>query len=387
VARGGSTDQVMRALAQATEKYLGQPIIIENKAGAGGTLGAVALTTAKPDGYTVTQLPITIFRLPHTTKTGFDPLADFTYIIGVSGYTFGVVVRADAPYKTWQELIDYAKANPGKLSYGTPGANTSLHVTMEEIGYRYGISGPTSRIAATPTTCRGSSAATSTSRPTRPAGARTSTRQVALLATWGEKRTKRWPNVPTLKELGYDIVSTSPYGIGGPKGMDPQVVRTLHDAFKKGMEDPVHMQAMEKYDQDLIYMSGDDYAKFARKAFEDERRSRRDWRPPRRRQRRPRRRNSRRASMDRRDTILALFALGAAPLTAKAQQTAKVARIGYLSPNLAANPPPSRGLPPGIATTSDTSKAAASSSSFAMPRGTATGSPRMRPSWWRSRSM
>ena len=110
---GGSTDQVMRALGTATEKYLGQTIVIENKAGAGGTLGAVALTTAKPDGYTVTQLPITIFRLPHTTKTGFDPLTDFTYIIGVSGYTFGVVVRADAPYKTWQELIDYAKANPG----------------------------------------------------------------------------------------------------------------------------------------------------------------------------------------------------------------------------------------------------------------------------------
>src|ERR1700752_3415095 len=65
---GGSTDQVMRALAQSTEKYLGQPIVIENKAGAGGTLGAVAMTTARPDGYTVTQLPITIFRLPHTTK-------------------------------------------------------------------------------------------------------------------------------------------------------------------------------------------------------------------------------------------------------------------------------------------------------------------------------
>jgi len=268
---GGSTDQVMRALAQATEKYLGQPIIIENKAGAGGTLGAVALTTAKPDGYTVTQLPITIFRLPHTTKTGFDPLADFTYIIGVSGYTFGVVVRADAPYKTWQELIDYAKANPGKLSYGTPGANTSLHVTMEEIGYRYGIKWTHVPYRGNADNMQGilgghvDIAADATGW-----GPHVDAGKLRLLATWGEKRTKRWPNVPTLKELGYDIVSTSPYGIGGPKGMDPQVVRTLHDAFKKGMEDPVHMQAMEKYDQDLIYMSGDDYAKFARKAFEDE---------------------------------------------------------------------------------------------------------------------
>ena len=268
---GGSTDQVMRALGTATEKYLGQPIVIENKAGAGGTLGAVALTTAKPDGYTVTQLPITIFRLPHTTKTGFDPLADFTYIIGVSGYTFGVVVRADAPYKTWQELIDYAKANPGKLSYGTPGANTSLHVTMEEIGYRYNIKwthvpfrGNADNMQAILGGHVDISADATGWGPHVDAG------KLRLLATWGEKRTKRWPNVPTLKELGYEIVSTSPYGIGGPKGMDPQVVKTLHDAFKKGMEDPVHMQAMEKYDQDLIYMTGEEYAKFARKAFEDE---------------------------------------------------------------------------------------------------------------------
>jgi tripartite-type tricarboxylate transporter receptor subunit TctC len=268
---GGSTDQVMRALATATEKYLGQPIIVENKAGAGGTLGAVALTTAKPDGYTVTQLPITIFRLPHTTKTAFDPLTDFTYILGVSGYTFGVVVRADAPWKTWQELVDYAKANPGKLSYGTPGANTSLHVTMEEIGYR-------NNLKWTHVPFRGNAdnmqallgghvdiAADATGW-----GPHVDAGKMRLLVTWGPQRTKRWASVPTLKELGYDIVSTSPYGIGGPKGMDPAVVKTLHDAFKKGMEDPIHLQAMEKYDQDLLYMSGDDYAKFARQAFDDE---------------------------------------------------------------------------------------------------------------------
>jgi tripartite-type tricarboxylate transporter receptor subunit TctC len=189
----------------------------------------------------------------------------------VSGYTFGVVVRADSPWKTWQELIDYAKANPGKLSYGTPGANTSLHVTMEEIGYRYGIKwthvpfrGNADNMQALLGGHVDISADATGWGPNVDAG------KFRLLATWGPQRTKRWPTVPTLKELGYDIVSTSPYGIGGPKGMDPQVVKVLHDAFKKGMEDPIHMQAMEKYDQDLLYMSGDDYAKFARQAFEEE---------------------------------------------------------------------------------------------------------------------
>jgi tripartite-type tricarboxylate transporter receptor subunit TctC len=91
--------------------------------------------------------------------------------------------------------------------------------------------------------------------------------KMRLLVVWGEKRTKRWPDVPTLREVGIDIVSNSPYGLAGPKGMDPAVVKTLHDAFKKGMEDPVHLAVMEKYDQDLWYLSTADYAKYARETF------------------------------------------------------------------------------------------------------------------------
>jgi len=123
---GGSTDIGMRALAAATEKHLGQSIVIENKPGAAGTIGPANMAAnAKPDGYTVAQLPITVFRLPFIQKTSFDPASDFTYIIHVTGYTFGVAVKADAPWKTFQELLDYAKANPGKVNYGTPGAGSS----------------------------------------------------------------------------------------------------------------------------------------------------------------------------------------------------------------------------------------------------------------------
>jgi tripartite-type tricarboxylate transporter receptor subunit TctC len=265
---GGSTDIAMRALATSTEKYLGQPIVVENKPGAAGTLGASAMINAKPDGYTITQIPITVFRYPHMAQVGYDPLADLTYIIGISGYTFGVVVRADAPWKTWQELVAYAKANPGKLSYGTPGANTSLHVTMEDIAQRDGIKWvqvPYKGNAESMTSLLGGhiqAAADSTGW-----GSQVDAGKMRLLVTWGEKRTKRWPDVPTLKELGYDIVSTSPYGIAGPKGMDPKVAKVLHDAFRKGMEDAGHRQAMEKLDQELLYMSPEDYAKFARATF------------------------------------------------------------------------------------------------------------------------
>lgn len=268
---GGPTDLAMRALATSTEKYLGQPIVIENKPGAAGTLGASAMVAAKPDGYTITQVPITVFRYPHMAQVGYNPLTDLTYVIGISGYTFGVVVRTDAPWKSWQELVAYAKANPGKVSYGTPGANTSLHVTMEDIAQRDGIQWvqvPFKGNADNMTALLGghiqASADATGWGPHVDAG------KMRLLVTWGSQRTKRWPDVPTLKELGYDIVSTSPYGIAGPKGLDPKAAKVLHDAFKKGMEDAGHLQAMEKFDQELLYMSPEDYAKFARDTFASE---------------------------------------------------------------------------------------------------------------------
>jgi tripartite-type tricarboxylate transporter receptor subunit TctC len=265
---GGSTDICMRALAEATGKYLGQPIIVDNRPGAAGTLGVGAMLNARPDGYTITQVPISAFRLPHVEKTPYDPIADLTYILGVSGYTFGVVVRADAPWKTWSDFVAYAKANPDKVSYGTPGANTSLHITMEEIAFKQGIKWlhvPHKGFAPNIQALLGGhidSTVDSTGwAPMVNAG------KLRLLVTWGENRTKRWPDVPTLKELGFGIVSNSPYGVAGPKGMDSQVVKVLHDAFKKGMEDPIHLSTLEKYDQDLWYLSSADYARYARETF------------------------------------------------------------------------------------------------------------------------
>jgi tripartite-type tricarboxylate transporter receptor subunit TctC len=265
---GGSTDICMRALAEATGKYLGQPVVVENRPGAAGTLGAGAMLNAKPDGYTLTQVPISVFRLPHVEKTPFDPLTDLSYIVGVSGYTFGVVVRVEAPWRTWNDFVAYAKANPGKVSYGTPGANTSLHITMEEIAFKQGIQWlhvPHKGNAPSMAALLGGhidSAADATGW-----GPHVNAGKLRLLVTWGEKRTKRWPDVPTLQELGYGVVSNSPYGVAGPKGMDPRVVQILHDAFKKGMEDPIHLSVLEKYDQELWYLSSLDYARYARATF------------------------------------------------------------------------------------------------------------------------
>jgi tripartite-type tricarboxylate transporter receptor subunit TctC len=262
---GGSTDIAMRALAQATEKHLGQSIVIENRPGAAGTLGPGNMAaTARPDGYTVAQLPISVFRIPYIQKTAWDPGKDFTYIVHLTGYTFGAVVRADAPWKTFQELIDYAKANPGKVNYGTPGAGSSLHITMEQIAKAKGIKWtqvPFKGGADNMNALLGGHIDVTTDSTGW--AELVNAGKFRLLVTWGAQRTKNWPTVPTLKEIGIDMVSNSPFGIGGPKGMDPAVVKVLHDAFKKGMEEPSYKDAMLKLDMEPFYLGTADYHAYA----------------------------------------------------------------------------------------------------------------------------
>ena len=262
---GGGTDIGMRALAQATEKHLGQKIVIDNKPGASGTIGPANMAAnAAPDGYTIAQIPITVFRQPFLQKTAYDPAKDFTYILQVTGYTFGVVVKADAPWKTFQELLDYAKANPGKINYGAPGAGTSLHITMEQIAKLKGIKWtmvPFKGQADSLTALLGGHIDVETNS-TGWAGT-VNDGKARLLVTWGVARTKNWPNVPTLKDLGINMVSNSPFGIAGPKGMDPAVVKVLHDAFKKGMEEPSYKDAMAKLDQEDNYLNTADYQAYA----------------------------------------------------------------------------------------------------------------------------
>jgi tripartite-type tricarboxylate transporter receptor subunit TctC len=262
---GGSTDIAMRALASATEKHLGQSIVIENRPGAAGTLGPANMAaSARPDGYTVAQLPISIFRMPYIQKTTFDPAKDFTYVVHLTGYTFGAVVRADAPWQTFQELIEYAKANPGKVNYGTPGAGSSLHITMEQIAKAKGIKWtqvPFKGGADNMNALLGGHIDVTTDSTGW--AELVNAGKFRLLVTWGAERTKNWPSVPTLKEVGIDMVSNSPFGIGGPKGMDPAAVKVLHDAFKKGMEEPSYKDAMLKLDMEPYYLSTADYRAYA----------------------------------------------------------------------------------------------------------------------------
>jgi tripartite-type tricarboxylate transporter receptor subunit TctC len=248
---GGSTDVAMRALSNAASKHLGQPIIIDNKGGASGTLGpATMAATAKPDGYTLSQIPITIFRLPlmKNQKVSWNPDTDFSYIIHLTGYAFAVGTTTDSPFKTWEDVVTFAKANPGKVTYGTPGAGTSLHIGMELIASKAGIQlthvpfkGDAESRAAVLGGHINLTVGGSGLVPMVEAG------QMRALMIWTKDRAKGWPNVPTLRDLGYPWVFDSPFGIAGPKGMDPKIMQILHDAFKKAVEDPEALAVLDKY--------------------------------------------------------------------------------------------------------------------------------------------
>ena len=261
---GGPTDVVMRGMADAAGKVLGQPVVVDNKAGASGTLGAATMVaTAKPDGYTIAQMPIGMVRIPMMQKATWDIARDFTYIVHLTGYIFGITTHAKTPFKTWADVVAYAKENPAKVTYATPGAATSLHIGMEQIAAQEGI-----KLTQVPFKGQAEALASLLGGHTDLMAAGTSMDaliqkgDVRPLAVWSEQRLKRLPDVPTLKELGMPFVFDSPWGFAGPKGMAPEIVATLHDAFKKALEDPVVQEMMERQEMAPRYMNSSDYARF-----------------------------------------------------------------------------------------------------------------------------
>lgn len=265
---GGPTDITMRSLADGASKILGQPVIVENKPGAGGSLPAQTLQTSAADGYTLAQIPLGVFRLPYTTKINWDPVTDISYVLNVTGYAFGLVVPADSPLKSWTHYVGWAKANPGKLTYGSTGTLTSPHLTMELIAQKLGLEllhVPYKGSADLMQAVMGGhvmSAADSTGfAPLVESG------KLRVLNTWGEQRLSKFAEAPTLKELGLGLVQNSPFGIGAPKGTPADTVKRLHDAFKKAMEQESYKSALARYDMVPMYMGSAAYSKFAAETF------------------------------------------------------------------------------------------------------------------------
>ncbi len=272
---GGSLDALHRQMFEVVGKDLGQSVVLENRPGARGTQAAIFLINqARPDGYTLAHHHLSILRHPFLTKQPtWDPINDFTYIMQVSGFTFGTAVRSDSPYKTFRDLMEAAKRRPGELTYSTSGIATTNHIAMEEILEREGAQ-------MTHIPFRGSQegvtallgrqidvvADAQSWRPNVESG------EFRLLSVWTRERLPSFPDVPTLRDLGYDMVVTSPYGITGPKGMAPEIVDILHRAFRKAYEDEATQAVINRWEMPREYLGPAEYLAFAKERVEYEKR-------------------------------------------------------------------------------------------------------------------
>jgi tripartite-type tricarboxylate transporter receptor subunit TctC len=260
---GGQTDITMRILADVAGRHLGQAMVVENRPGAAGTLVGPALKAAAPDGYTIGQLPLTLYRAPLQRKVAWDPLRDIAPVIQISGVTFGVVVPAEGPFPTLAALVHWAREHPGRLTVGSTGVGSTAHLAMEDVLSREGVSyvhvpykGTADQMLAVAGQTLMVGVNSTGFAPYVESG------KLRLLAVFSAERSKRWPGVPTLRELGHpQAVYSSPYGIGVPAATDAVVVRRLHDAFRLAMFDPLHLQEIAKYDQEPAYLGAADYAR------------------------------------------------------------------------------------------------------------------------------
>jgi tripartite-type tricarboxylate transporter receptor subunit TctC len=241
-APGAATDICARLIAKEAEKFLGQEIVPVNKPGAGGAVAAGIMASSKGDGYTIlADVSAALTNAPHMESVNFDPLKDFVYLFQYGVLVPIYIVPADSPHKSFKDVIDFARKNPGKFSVGTPGVGTSPHLAMDLIRIKekvdvavipYAGSAP-----AVTSLLGGHISCVGTSTPT--AVPHIKANKVRAIAITSNERNEATPGVPTLKELGYTYgVLEEVFFLATPKGTPPAIARKLEDAFRKAWESP-----------------------------------------------------------------------------------------------------------------------------------------------------
>ena len=246
-APGATTDLTIRALARGAEKLLGVPVVVENKAGGGGTVGAGLVASKKNDGYTlgVTSSGTMVLR-PHILKVSYDPIEDFTFLIQYSRYIGGPCVLSESPIKTIDEFITYAKGNPG-LSYGSAGTLSTQHLAVEALAKCKGLNlkhVPTKGGAESNTALLGKHMDFTSGAGQHITYVKQGLFRLLLIYNT-DKRDPKYPNIPILKELGCEDVPPNGYVIFGPKNLPEPVCEKLGEVFKKVAEGPDFQKTLE----------------------------------------------------------------------------------------------------------------------------------------------
>ena len=267
-APGGTLDTATRILATKAEKFLGQPVLVSNVGGGGGSVALAQVATKKPDGYEITSCTSTgLIRIPQLRGVPYGP-DDFIPVMHYAAVESGVVVKSDSPYKTFKDLVEFAKKNPGKVTYATSGAGSPMHMAMEFVAMKEGLkwthvpqTGGAPGLAAV---LGGHVTAMSDSTEWLPHVKEGSLR---LLATNGEKKMKSFPNVPTFRDLGYDFINETVFMIAAPKGTPAPVIKKLDESFHKAMDDPQFVQTIANIEFAVSYRNSADTKKYLDDAY------------------------------------------------------------------------------------------------------------------------
>jgi tripartite-type tricarboxylate transporter receptor subunit TctC len=269
---GGMTDSIARAICKAAEKELGQVIVVENKAGGSGVIGLNYVLNSKPDGYTLVMTTTSsYFMVPYTHGVPYKPLTDITDIVPICKFDFGLAVRSDSSWNTYEDVIKYAKNNPGKFTYATAGVGVTQHICLERIAIKEGIKWtmvPFKSGAEAVTACLGGHT-DGVSQGSLELLPYINARKLRFLLSLNDFRWKSVPNVPNILEKGYDFYAWSFISVLGPKGLSEAIRQKVEDAFSKAKKDPSFVEIMNKFKIEASTMSGKEHASFWRSRYDE----------------------------------------------------------------------------------------------------------------------
>jgi len=257
---GGVADITARPVAEAMGRYLKQTVVVENKAGAGGGIGMQYVARAKPDGYTVLLALSSVSIIPEADKVlGRDPMYQLNQLVPIARFTADptvLAVRADSPWKSVKDLVDAARKAPGTIPYGSSGNYGTMHVPMEMLAGAAGVKMlhvPFTGAGPAVVALLGGQVDALSTGPSSVMG-HIKGGKVRVLATWGESRHPALPDVPTLKELGYDAQFSQWTGLFVPAGTPEPVIAKLREASKFAVEDATFNAALAKVETPIQYL-------------------------------------------------------------------------------------------------------------------------------------
>ena len=265
---GGVADIIGRPVADAMSRALGTPVVVENKAGAGGGIGMSYVAKAKPDGYTVLLALSSISILPEADKvTGRAPMYQFKDFAPIARFTADptvLAVRADSPWKTLAEFVADAKKRPGAITYGSSGNYGTMHVPMEMFAASAGL-----KLLHVPFTGAGPAVVALLGGQIDAVSSGPSTvvqhvkaGKLRVLASWGDKRLASLPDVPTLTESGYPVVFTQWTALFAPAGTPDAAIVKLRDAARATVTDPKFVATMATVETPIQYLDAPELQRF-----------------------------------------------------------------------------------------------------------------------------